>query len=932
VVYCQGVDLWSSYLKRISRILSALLQTMAHWISRHNRRQQPFSQPAFTASHRRSISLSSLATGAVVLVGFLLNPNAGAAQAQSPPTGLISVNRFGNGSGNQAALNNALSFSADGRYVAFVSDATDLTANDTNNSSDVFVRDRQTGQTILVSVNAAGTGPGDQYSRAPTITSDGRYVAFISASSNLVMDDAATLIHEDVYVRDLQLGSTTLVSRNFAGTARGNSTSGWYDPLGISADGRFVVFSSSATDLVATPDNNIQTDVFVRDLQTHTTRLISINRNGTASGNYVSDGGVITPDGRFVAFLSQSRDLIAMDIGFRRQVFLRELETGITKLVSVNRTNTSGGNGDTDPSHLEHDLSISADGRFVAFVSDASDLVNGDTNFTQDVFVRDTQLGVTQLGSINTSGNAGGNSGQISLTPDGHFITFVSGADDLVSNDANQQQDVFIRDLQTNSTSLVSVNRTGVAAGTGDSSTFFLLSYARPSLSDDGRYISFTSKAADLISGKDTNGGNSGASLPDVFVRDRQAGITNLVSINNSGTDSGNGTSAYSAITHDGRSIFYFSGAADLVGYDSNGGVQDLFVFLNVQQTGQVRFKTAVTNAAESGGAATVTVSLTGPLNTPASVNFGTTDGTATSGADYTSTSGTLSFAPGETEKTFAVPIIDDSLNEDDETLVLKLTSPSSNLLLGEPSTAVLKIIDDDPLPTIAIDDVTVGEGDSGTTNAVFRITLSAATGRTVTVPISTQPGTATSGTDFRSLSGSLTFPPGQTVRQVAVAVIGDTTIEGTETFFVNLGTPTNALIARGQGVGTIIDDDALILLTEANSQRAIALDSVLFTRDPFPVTNTLNFSSDQRTRIMLFAIGLKLLPGENASAVTATAEDSSGNVSPLSVEFIGEVPSFNWLTQVILKLNDQPTSGDAKVKITLHSVSSNAVLVGVQP
>jgi hypothetical protein len=634
----------------------------------------------------------------------------------------------------------------------------------------------------------------------------------------------------------------------------------------------------------------------------------------------------------FVAFLSQSRDLIAMDIGFRRQVFLRELETGITKLVSVNRTNTSGGNGDTDPSHLEHDLSISADGRFVAFVSDASDLVNGDTNFTQDVFVRDTQLGVTQLGSINTSGNAGGNSGQISLTPDGHFITFVSGADDLVSNDANQQQDVFIRDLETNSTSLVSVNRTGVAAGTGDSSTFFLLSYARPSLSDDGRYISFTSKAADLISGKDTNGGNSGGSLPDVFVRDRQAGITNLVSINNSGTDSGNGTSAYSAITHDGRSIFYFSGAADLVGYDSNGGVQDLFVFLNVQQTGQVRFKTAVTNAAESGGAATVTVSLTGPLNTPASVNFGTTDGTATSGADYTSTSGTLSFAPGETEKTFAVPIIDDSLNEDDETLVLKLTSPSSNLLLGEPSTAVLKIIDDDPLPTIAIDDVTVGEGDSGTTNAVFRITLSAASGRTVTVPISTQPGTATSGTDFRSLSGSLTFPPGQTVRQVAVAVIGDTTIEGTETFFVNLGTPTNALIARGQGVGTIIDDDALILLTEANSQRAIALDSVLFTRDPFPVTNTLNFSSDQRTRIMLFAIGLKLLPGENASAVTATAEDSSGNVSPLSVEFIGEVPSFNWLTQVILKLNDQPTSGDAKVKITLHSVSSNAVLVGVQP
>ena len=118
-------------------------------------------------------------------------------QGQSPPTGLISVNRFGTGSGNQAVLNNALSVSADGRFVAFVSDATNLTPNDTNNASDVFVRDRQTNQTTLVSVNAAGTGSGDGYSNAPRITPDGRFVAFISASSNLVSDDAATLIHED---------------------------------------------------------------------------------------------------------------------------------------------------------------------------------------------------------------------------------------------------------------------------------------------------------------------------------------------------------------------------------------------------------------------------------------------------------------------------------------------------------------------------------------------------------------------------------------------------------------------------------------------------------------------------------------------------------------------------------------------------------------
>lgn len=880
-----------------------------------------------STSLNQQITICGLSTCAIAIT--LLTGSVTITEGQSPPTGLISVNRFGTGSGNQAALNNALSVSADGRFVAFVSDATDLTPNDTNNASDVFVRDRQTNQTILVSVNAAGTGPGDGYSNAPRITPDGRFVAFISASTNLVSDDAATLFHEDIYVRDLQLGKTTLVSKNFAGTARGNQVSGFFDVPSISADGRFVAFTSFATDLVATPDTNNQTDVFVRDLQTNTTKLISINQAGTASGNGESLQPTITPDGRFVAFLSHARDLISMDIGFRRQVFVRDLQTNTTKLASPNQAGTSGGNGDTDGRGLERNLSISADGRFIAFVTDASDLVNGDTNFTQDVYVRDTQLGVTKLVSVNMSGNAGGNSGQIAMTSDGRFVSFVSGADDLVSNDTNQQQDVFIRNLQTNTTSLISVNLNGVAAGTGDASTFFLLSQVRPSLSDDGRYVSFTSKATGIVSGNDTNSGNAAS---DVFVRDRQTAATKLVSMNSSGTDSGNGTSGYSAMTRDGKTIFYFSGASDLIGYDSNGGVQDLFVFVNIQQFGQIRFKAAVTNINENAGAALVTISLIAPLASPASINFSTTDGTATSGADYLPTSGTLTFAAGETERTFSVPIVDDALNEDDETVILRLSAPSSNLSFGEPNTAVIKIIDDDPLPTVSVNDVTVGEGDSGTTNAVFTITLSAPSGRTVTVPVATQPITATAGVDYRSVSGQVIFSAGQTVRTVAVAVIGDTIVEPNETFGLNLGTPTNATTSHGQGICTIIDDDSLLLITETNSQRAIALDSVLFTRDPFPVTNALNFSADRHTRISLYATGLKLLQGETASAITATAEDSAGNVAPLTVEFAGTVPSLTWLTEVVLKLNAQPTSGDIKVKITLHGSSSNTVLVGVRP
>jgi hypothetical protein len=874
------------------------------------------------------------ATASALRVILLTMALAALTAAQSPPTGLISINRFANGSGNQAALNNAFSASRDGRYVAFVSDATDLAANDTNNASDVFVRDRQTGQIILVSVNAAGTAPANQASRAPTITPDGRYVAFISSASNLVTDDAATLFSESVFVRDLQLATTTLVSRNFSGTARGNSASGWFDPLGISADGRYVVFTSSATDLVATPDNNNQTDVFVRDLQAHTTALVSITQNGSGVGNGSSGSAVMTPDGRFVAFISHARDLVTLDIGFRSQVFVRDLQTGVTKLATPNRLGTSGGNSDPD-FRLEHDMAISSDGRFVAFVSEASDLVDNDTNgVAEDVFVRDTQLGITSLVSVNSGNVASGNgqSGQIAMTPDGHFVAFLSAADNLVTNDSNLQQDVFVRDLQAGSTTLVSVNRSGTAGGNGVSASYFLLqTLHRPSISDDGRYISFTSSASDLTFANDTNGGIG--SLPDVFVRDRQTGTTSLVSVNNSGSDSANGTSAYSAVAHDGRSIFYFSGASNLVSYDTNLGVQDLFVFINVQEAGQVRFKTSVNSAGENTGTANVIVSIVGSPTAPVSINFSTANGTAVAGTDYVSTADTLTFAPGETEKTFAVTLIDDALDENDETVILRLSSVNPGVPLGEPNIAVVSIVDDDATPTLSINDVTLAEGDTGTSIANFTISLSSPSGRSVTTQIATQDGTATAESDYASRSSQLTFTPGQTTRQFSVTVNSDTDIEPAENFFVNLANPTNAVISDGQGVGTIVDDDALILLTEASSDRAIALDSVLFLRDPFSLNRDQLLSSDRRTRIALFAVGLKLLSGENASAVTATAEDSQGNIYPLTVEFVGSVPSLNWLTQVVVKLNDQiPVGGDVKVKITLHAVSSNVARIGIAP
>jgi hypothetical protein len=233
-------------------------------------------------------------------------------------------------------------------------------------------------------------------------------------------------------------------------------------------------------------------------------------------------------------------------------------------------------------------------------------------------------------------------------------------------------------------------------------------------------------------------------------------------------------------------------------------------------------------------------------------------------------------------------------------------------------------------LPTLSVADATVAEGDTGTTPAEFKLSLSAPSSQSVSFIATAQADTA-NASDFGPGSIPLTFLPGQTTIILTVFVIGDTAVEGTERFFLNLSSPVNATIADAQGIGTIVDDDALILLTEENVQRAIALDSVFFTRDSFSVANSVNFSSDQRTRVALFAVGLKLAQGETASAVTATAEDSQGTVRPLQVEFVGTVPNFNWLSQVVVKLNDQITlAGDIKVQITLHSATSNTVLVGL--
>ena len=251
------------------------------------------------------------------------------------------------------------SVSSDGRYVAFHSAASNLVVGDTNGVPDVFVRDLTAGTTVRVSVDS-DEAQGDEDSYAASISSDGRYVAFHSAASNLVVGDTNGV--PDVFVRDLTAGTTVRVSVD-SDEAQGDGDS---YAASISSDGRFVAFESAASNLVVGDTNGV-TDVFVRDLTSTTTVRASVDSDEVVEGDSYSRDPSISSDGRFVAFESAATNLVAGDTNGETDVFVRDLTSTTTVRVSVDSDEVEGIDGSSDPS-------ISADGRFVAFESAATNL------------------------------------------------------------------------------------------------------------------------------------------------------------------------------------------------------------------------------------------------------------------------------------------------------------------------------------------------------------------------------------------------------------------------------------------------------------------------------------------------------------------------------------------------------------------------------
>lgn len=396
-------------------------------------------------------------------------------------------------------------------------------------------------QTRRVSVNSAG-GEGNQHSRAPAISADGRFVAFASGASNLVGDDANGTA--DIFVHDLLTDATERVSVDSTGQ-EANSFS--FAPA-ISADGRHIAFISFASNLVAN-DTNGTYDVFVHDRATRTTERISVSSSGN-EGNSFSLEASISGDGAIVAFSSFASNLVA-DTNDVKDVFVRDRRAGTTERVSVSSAGAEA-NGRSALTAFGDGggTQISADGRFVTFESNASNLVPGGSTFG-DVFVRDRQAGTTERVSLDDFGNQIGGSTP-SISADGRYVSFLGGLGVGTGGPA-----VLIRDRLAGTTSHVSIRNVGE------------LEHMVPALSADGRFVAFASDGPDLVAG-DTNG------QWDVFVQDRQTGATERVSVSSDGAQA-NGFSFESAISGDGRLIAFASTARNLVPDDTNQSF-DIFV------------------------------------------------------------------------------------------------------------------------------------------------------------------------------------------------------------------------------------------------------------------------------------------------------------------------------------------------------------------
>ena len=381
-------------------------------------------------------------------------------------------------------MSQAPSISADGRYVVFGSSATNLVPGDTNGAVDIFVRDLVRRATIRVSVSSEGVQANGPSWDSPQISANGRWVAFGSDATNLVAGD--TNQARDLFVHDLWTATTRRVNLSSSGQQASDGVLSY----SMSANGRYVSFVSSAANLVS-KDTNHTFDVFVRDLWTGTTKRVDVSSGGEEA--YVCTS--LSANGRYVAFSSTASNLVDGDTNDDADVFVRDLWNSTTRRASVSSTGEQANGGLSGP------VTLSGDGRYLVFESDATNLVPDDTNGLDDVFRRDLQSGTTVRVNVSTSG-AQANSltyNTSALSGDGVVVGFTSMATNLVVGDSNLREDVFVRNVAQSTTTRLTLTDKGQPGNGSYSHT------GDEFLSADSRFVVFTSDSSNLVA-DDTNG------------------------------------------------------------------------------------------------------------------------------------------------------------------------------------------------------------------------------------------------------------------------------------------------------------------------------------------------------------------------------------------------------------------------------------------
>jgi Tol biopolymer transport system component len=409
---------------------------------------------------------------------------------QLKQTVLVSVSRDGSRSANGASSYPLIG--TNGQWVVFQSLASDLVAHDTNGQADIFLRELSTGETRLVSAAADGSGSGNGPSTNPQMTPDGRFVLYESQAGNLVAGDTNQAI--DIFLYDRLTGSNTWISAPI----RSAGIAGFQDSLRaqITSDGRFVVFQSWSADLVEMVDTNKATDIFVRDLEKQTNILVSVDPSGTGAGNKKSELPAISADGRYVAFQSAA-DNLSTNAGSPGGIFLRDLQQTNSILISLVPGSTTAALGNCS-SPL-----ISDNGRYVGFLA------------TNQIYVWDRQSGGTTLVTHQPGTNqpSSASSWIRGFSPDGQWLVFCAAATNLVSGADSGQYQLYRYQLATGTNQWLTANRLGQAGGWSDN----------PAWSADGQWLAFASEDSNLVD-NDLN------SASDVFIKHLSDGQVELIS------------------------------------------------------------------------------------------------------------------------------------------------------------------------------------------------------------------------------------------------------------------------------------------------------------------------------------------------------------------------------------------------------------------